>query len=200
MNDTDSKKLEGEKCDKCGKRYLTVYRVPDSVWENVHPHSPAGLLCPECCDEVVRGLGSILYWEAELGRFPTDKFISKVKEQDREIERLRLRLDGWVDLSSILDYQRRHRKWALEECRTWQRHFCFYKDDAVRFHSNRADKAETRIKELEQELLWAVEASEQADAELVQLRKYNDELQGKRAAVYNEGVEDGKRQAEKEKA
>ena len=89
MTDADSKKLEGEKCDKCGKRYLTVYRVPDSVWQNVHPHSPAGLLCPECCDEVVRDTGNTLYWEAELGQFPIDKLHAEVKEQDREIERLK---------------------------------------------------------------------------------------------------------------
>jgi len=42
-------------------------------------------------------------------------------------------------------YQRRHREWALKQCRTWQRFFCFYKDDAVRFHSDRADKAEAEL-------------------------------------------------------
>ena len=56
---------------------------------------------------------------------------TKKKEQDREI-----------------DYQRRHRKWALKQCRTRQRYFCFYKDDAVRFHSDRADKAEAVLREL----------------------------------------------------
>jgi len=65
--------IAGEKCNNCEKRYLTVYRVPDAVWQNIHPKSPAGLLCPECCDEIVRNLGSCLYWEAELGQFSTEK-------------------------------------------------------------------------------------------------------------------------------
>ena len=58
------------------------------------------------------------------------------------------------------------------------------------------DALEARIKELEQELLWAADACEKTETELVQLRKYNDVLQSQRADVYNEGVEDGKRQAE----
>jgi len=53
-------------------------------------------------------------WSGKQARSPQQDerwLISTVKEQDREIERLRL--DGWVDLSTILEYQRRHRKWAL---------------------------------------------------------------------------------------
>jgi len=75
-----------------------------------------------------------------------DYLISRLKEQDREIER---RLDRSVQLMAEKHYQRRHREWALKQCRTWQRFFCFYKDDAVRFHSDRADKAEARVAEVE---------------------------------------------------
>jgi len=121
-------------------------------------------------------------------------------EQDREIERLRVQqeIDADIHLEELLDqntYQRRHRKWALKECRTWQRHFCFYKDDAVRFHSVRADKAEARIAGLEQELLWAVDACEKAEAGFAQLQRYNDVLKDQRMDIYNEGAEDGKMEA-----
>lgn len=37
--------------------------------------------------------------------------------------------------------------------------------------------------------------AKKAEAELIQLRKYNDVLQSQRADVYKEGVEDGKREA-----
>jgi len=97
--------------------------------------------------------------------------IPKVKEQDREIERLsntREAMNAQVlRWEKLYEYQRRRRKWALEQCRIWQRHFCFYKDDAVRFHSARADKAEA----------------------------YNEVLKGQRMDIYNEGAEDGKMEA-----
>jgi len=57
-------------------------------------------------------------------------------EQDREIERLRVQqeIDADIHLEELLDqntYQRRHRKWALKECRTWQRHFCLQRYNDV---------------------------------------------------------------------
>ena len=97
--------------------------------------------------------------------------IDKVKEQDREI-----------------DYQRRHRKWALKQCRIWQRHFCFYKDDAVRFHSDRADKAEAelrratrgyraRINELEMDSEVLREAGLQATDDLLKAEARVEQLE-----------------------
>ena len=84
-----SEKHDGEKCDRCGKGYSTVYQVSDQVWQNLHMASPAGFLCPVCCDEVAIDLNTILYWEAEPGQFPTEK-------AKAEIERLRER-QRWFD-------------------------------------------------------------------------------------------------------
>jgi len=81
-----SEKHEGEKCDRCGKGYSTVYQVSDQVWQNLHMMSPAGFLCPECCDKVATNLGSVLYWEAEPGQFPTEKAKAEI---ERLWERMR---------------------------------------------------------------------------------------------------------------
>lgn len=61
----------GEKCDDCGQRYLTVYRVPDWMWRIVSAKAPGGLLCPECCDRRLRAAGHSPYWEAAEAEFPT---------------------------------------------------------------------------------------------------------------------------------
>ena len=67
------KEEEGEKCQKCGEHYLTVYRVPDEVWKVItpKPYAPgAGLLCPLCAESLSRAAGITLYWEASPGEFP----------------------------------------------------------------------------------------------------------------------------------
>ena len=151
------------------------------------------------------------------------KLLSKIREQDREIERLeKLYHKATEEISRAERYKglERIRAEKAEAEAGQQRHL-------AKQNIMRARKVEARIKELEQEVLWAAEAcekaeaalekeidsslfwqarhdeqktgAEKAEAELVQLRKYNDVLQSQRAAVYNEGVEDGKRQAEKEK-
>jgi len=62
----------GEKCQCCGERYLTVYRLPDTIWDSIIGHKTrAGLLCPVCADEKAREAGITLYWEAAQGEFPT---------------------------------------------------------------------------------------------------------------------------------
>jgi len=81
-----SEKHDGEKCDRCGKGYSTVYQVSDQVWQNLHMMSPAGFLCPACCDKVAKDLGSVLYWEAEPGQFPTEKAKAEI---ERLWERMR---------------------------------------------------------------------------------------------------------------
>ena len=76
-----------------------------------------------------------------------------IKALEAEVGRLREKLEQTRrTCKKWMAYQRRHRKWALKQCRAWARHFCFYKDDAVQFHSDRADKAEARVKELEKKL------------------------------------------------
>ena len=73
--------------------------------------------------------------------------ISKVKEQDREIERLRGNFRGTYSFKEA-DYQRRRRKWALKEIYMWRKSFedaCCEMDEL----SSRAENAEARVKELE---------------------------------------------------
>jgi len=63
-----------ECCQYCGKSYLTVYCLPDEIWEKIKPSwksEGAGLLCPQCADIIARAKGSSLYWEAAEGQFPT---------------------------------------------------------------------------------------------------------------------------------
>ena len=59
---------EGELCAACQDRYLTVYRLPDPVWDEIS--AGANLLCPDCADARARKLGIELYWEATVGAFP----------------------------------------------------------------------------------------------------------------------------------
>lgn len=64
---------EGELCQLCGERYLTVYRVPPQIWEAVFGAGrEGGLACPRCIDEETRELGIVLYWEAHPGVYPSD--------------------------------------------------------------------------------------------------------------------------------
>lgn len=55
----------GEKCEHCGKRYLTCWLAPDYVWHAVTGHDEEGLLCPNCFDEMARNKGVILAWRVE---------------------------------------------------------------------------------------------------------------------------------------
>ena len=62
----------GEKCQRCDWVYETVYRIDDSLWERISPKkSKAGLLCPECADELARRQGITLFWEAKQGEYPS---------------------------------------------------------------------------------------------------------------------------------
>jgi len=54
----------GELCEECELRYLTVWRVPNDIWEFVSGHiDGSGLLCPSCFETKARGLDLILCWE-----------------------------------------------------------------------------------------------------------------------------------------
>lgn len=61
----------GEHCDNCGGEYLTVYRLPDTIWAKITGRAN-GLLCPECADSLARDKGVELYWEAAVNKFPID--------------------------------------------------------------------------------------------------------------------------------
>lgn len=76
----------GEKCQRCGKRYLTVYHVPDDVWAKIRPnkHDPdgdlyGGLLCPSCADALARNIGIILYWEPSVGDWSQNKKAERIQ-------------------------------------------------------------------------------------------------------------------------
>jgi len=142
MNPSDSKKLEIEKRLEEWNIAYTDYRpfkkerVDDVLMEDAEP-------------DVIRLISRLKEQDQEIAGLRLDGWVdlsARIAEQDREIER---RLDRSVQLMAEKHYQRRHREWALKQCRTWQRFFCFYKDDAVRFHSDRADKAEARVAEVE---------------------------------------------------
>ena len=59
----------------------------------------------------------IAHLETQKTTPTVDRLLSKVKEQDREIERLLSYVDG-NDKDAELDCQRRHRKWALERLKS----------------------------------------------------------------------------------
>jgi len=63
---------KGELCRFCDKRYLTVWRAPDYLWEKMTGiKNGSGLMCPKCFDELARKEGIELYWECREDEFPT---------------------------------------------------------------------------------------------------------------------------------
>ena len=79
----------------------------------------------------------------------------KVKEQDREIERLQEEKKAWrrlLEISKYQNYQRRHRKWALERARTNLEFYNLTYEHAQQFKS-RAEKAEAELKQRREENL-----------------------------------------------
>jgi len=66
-------KANGERCQRCGVLYRVVYRVPDDVWLLVGPKAGEdGLLCLACVAEAAEQAGIPLFWEAAVGRYPTE--------------------------------------------------------------------------------------------------------------------------------
>lgn len=64
---------DGERCQSCGHRFLSVYWLPDDVWAAITPkpeHTTAGTLCLPCADKRAREAGIDLYWGATVGDFP----------------------------------------------------------------------------------------------------------------------------------
>ena len=70
-DDQYEKELEtGELCSVCGKRYLTVFSIPDDVWLKVNGGKEGGLICISCVDEIARKLGISLFWKAKENEYP----------------------------------------------------------------------------------------------------------------------------------
>jgi len=52
-----------EKCQECGRRYETCYRVPDDTWAQISGRSDgSGLLCISCADQLARNAGITIWW------------------------------------------------------------------------------------------------------------------------------------------
>ena len=62
----------GEYCDCCGEFYTEVYRVPEEVWEQLQKIHQCETMCLSCCKSIALRLGLGLYWEAAVGKFPTE--------------------------------------------------------------------------------------------------------------------------------
>jgi hypothetical protein len=63
----------GERCDYCGRHYLSIWRAPDDVWYRVTGLRQSGLMCISCFDALARRLGIGLYWSCECGRYPDEE-------------------------------------------------------------------------------------------------------------------------------
>ena len=63
----------GELCSFCKKRYLTVWRCSDKLWEKIEGIISKALICPECFDRIMREKGINLYWECAEEEFPIEK-------------------------------------------------------------------------------------------------------------------------------
>jgi hypothetical protein len=60
----------GDLCADCYEPDLTVFLIPDAVWDQIA--GGASVLCLRCADARARKLGIELYWEAEVNEFPRD--------------------------------------------------------------------------------------------------------------------------------
>lgn len=66
----------GDQCDKCGREYMAVHRVPTHVWAQIAPHpetlgpynNGGGMLCPDCAAVAAKALGIRLIFVAEEWR------------------------------------------------------------------------------------------------------------------------------------
>ena len=68
---TPDEREAGEKCQRCGKRYLTVWQVSDDLWEWVTGiTNGSGLYCMNCFDEMARQKKINLYCACHSMPFP----------------------------------------------------------------------------------------------------------------------------------
>ena len=72
---------QGELCMKCNKRYSTVWKTPDGLWEKVVGFTnESGLMCPNCFDKLAKSRGIYLYWECSEKDYPTNQDQETKKE------------------------------------------------------------------------------------------------------------------------
>ena len=143
MNDTDSKKLEGIQ-----KRGWHITDIVNGTWliSKVKEQDR------KIAELRARLPGTDAPWTLK----ELDDAKARIAEQDREIER---HLDRSVQLMAEKHYQRRHRKWALEEARTNLHDLWWVQESQTHKDKQRAEKAEAelsackeRVRELEEKL------------------------------------------------
>ena len=72
-------------------------------------------------------------------REATQLSVKEIYELQAEVERLRAA--GWVDLTAAVGYQRRHRKWALEQAKYW----LYWAINNIRWEHEETLKAEAEV-------------------------------------------------------
>lgn len=76
LSDTTIIEPEGEHCQICDYAYLTIYQLPDEIWNDIKPKGKpegAGLLCISCADRLARNKGYEIYWSGIEKDFPKPK-------------------------------------------------------------------------------------------------------------------------------
>jgi len=77
---------DGERCQRCGRAYDTVWNAMGNTWETVIG-SGAGLYCPMCFDLMCREKGIWLHWHAYVDDM--EEVYTKMDALEAERERLR---------------------------------------------------------------------------------------------------------------
>jgi len=127
------------------------------------------------------------YWSVFLDVVP--RLLSKVKEQDRKIQRLRDGWGRWNKQNKETDYQRRHRKWALEEARALRKIANNY---LKRNDTLRAEKAEAQLKDAEHRWQCERERVMKAKAEVRRWQKKKWEIEEKYNQLFKKYTERGR--------
>ena len=86
-----SDQTESERCNACGRPYLTIYRVPDDIWAKVTGRTDGGgTWCPTCFEFVATEKGYSLYWEARHGEFPLEAVKAREETVAKDAARYRI--------------------------------------------------------------------------------------------------------------
>lgn len=99
---------EGERCNACGRLYLTVYRVPDDLWAKVTGRTDGGgTWCPTCFGFIASEKGYSLYWEATDADFPTAlehrSHADAMKGLEDKVEKLERRIVALRNYNTFLE-------------------------------------------------------------------------------------------------
>jgi len=80
-----------EHCQICGKKYSTVYELPDEIWKKITPKSgESGLLCMECAEKRAEKLGIDLFWRAKEGEYAKASNITKKLKSALEVRKAKV--------------------------------------------------------------------------------------------------------------